>query len=166
MILIGLGANLPSKYGDPSQTLRAAVDALYARGVRVVRESSVWVTAPVPMSDQPWYRNMVVAVETALGARALLMLLKAIEADFGRVEATRNAARVLDMDVIAYGDEVLEGGDISIPHARMHERGFVLYPLREVAPDWIHPVSGKSVGDLMAELPDFSSEHDCVREVV
>lgn len=154
MILIALGANLPSKYGCPEETLQAAKRALEELGVAVLAESSVWVSAPVPVSEQPWYRNAVIAVETSHSVPELLTVLKSIEQAFGRTLRERDAARVLDLDIIAYHEEVYEGEGLSVPHVRAHERSFVLYPLQEVAPDWVHPVLGKSIGDLIADLGD------------
>lgn len=153
MILIALGANLPSRFGTPEQTLEAAYVEMQRRGVRVLSRSSVWRSAPVPVSDQPWYKNAVAVVETALDIPKLLSCLKAIEEDFGRVEAVRNAPRLLDLDIIAYDDFVHDEDDIVVPHPRAHERAFVLYPLREVAPDWVHPVLRCSVDDLIGVLP-------------
>ena len=155
MILIALGANLPGRHGGPDETLVAARDALIARGLKLLAFSSIWMTAPVPVSDQPWYRNAVLAVETALGARDLMALLQAVEVDFGRVRDpdNRNAARVLDLDIIAYEDDVVDEVGLSLPHLRMHERAFVLYPLQEIAPTWVHPVLKRSVADLITDLP-------------
>ena len=154
MILIALGANLPSTYGTPEETLEAAKSALGRLGVRIVSSSKTILAAPVPVSDQPWYRNAVVAVETALGPLALLNVLHKVEAEFGRVRTVRNAPRLLDLDLIAYHDEVIEQDDVFIPHPRLHERGFVLLPLREIAADWVHPVLKRSVEDLIAALPN------------
>ncbi|MGB0719265.1 MAG: 2-amino-4-hydroxy-6-hydroxymethyldihydropteridine diphosphokinase [Bdellovibrionales bacterium] len=157
MILIGLGANLPGRFGTPEAALAAAYDALAVRGVVVVRCSPVYISAPVPVSDQPWYRNAAAQVETDLPPVDLLDVLKAIEADFGRVESARNAARVLDLDILAYDDVVMDAsmgaGGVQIPHSRLHERAFVLYPLRDIAPDWRHPVSGLSIDAMIAALP-------------
>ncbi|MEZ5813714.1 MAG: 2-amino-4-hydroxy-6-hydroxymethyldihydropteridine diphosphokinase [Alphaproteobacteria bacterium] len=154
MILIGLGANLPSRFGGPEDTLRAAVSTIRAEGVRVVKESSVWLSAPVPVSDQPWYRNAVIAVQTDMGAFELLKCLQRIEGDFGRERSVRNAPRVLDLDLLAYRDVVIEGEGLRLPHPRMEGRAFVLMPLAEVAPRWRHPVTGMFVQDLIEKLPE------------
>lgn len=154
MILLGLGANLPSAYGAPEQTLKAAIDLLAGRDdMSVLAMSSIWLTAPVPISDQPWYHNAVIQIETELEPRALLSLLKGVEADFGREYAERNAPRVIDMDILAYHDVVYSSAVLNVPHPRMHERAFVLYPLQEVAKDWVHPVLTLSVSQLMQGLP-------------
>lgn len=154
MILIALGANLPSRFGMPEDTLKAAQRELGLRGVRVLQCSDVWLTAPVPVSDQPWYRNTVMRVATDSEPGVLLKLLKEIERDFGRQHAERNAARVLDLDILAYGDVVIDDEVCCLPHPRLHERAFVLYPMHEVAADWRHPVLGLSVSEMIARLPE------------
>ena len=132
MILLGLGANLPSvRFGPPRATLEAALAALEAEGVRIVRRSRWYDTAAVPAAEQPRFVNLVVAVETKLDPVALLMLLHRIEKEFGRVRGVRNEARVIDLDLLAY-DEVLRPGPEPpiLPHPRLSERAFVLLPLR------------------------------------
>ena len=154
MILVALGANLPSRYGDPEATINAALERFEREGLHVLKRSSIWLTAPVPVSDQPWYRNAVVAIETDLSAQALIELLHAIEEDFGRVRTVRDAPRLLDLDIIAYHDEVHSDSNLIIPHPRMHARAFVLKPLQEVAPEWQHPVLSLCVDRLIANLPE------------
>ena len=154
MILIALGANLPSSFGTPEETLKAAVDEIQARIGGVEAVSSIWKTAPVPVSDQPWYRNAVVCVQSNRPAREILDVLHAIEHDFGRIRTVKNASRLLDLDLLAYGDDVVTKDDFMIPHPRMHCRAFVLIPLQEVAPNWVHPVLKRSVADLIKDLPE------------
>jgi len=154
VILIGLGANLSGPYGSPEKALQACDPVFKARGFPIVSSSHIWMSAPVPLSDQPWYRNAVVRVETALSPEVLITALHSIEADFGRVRSARNASRVLDLDLLVYDDVVLERDDLYVPHPRMHTRAFVLYPLQENAPDWIHPVLKQPVDVLIENLPD------------
>lgn len=116
--------------------------------------SSWYRSAPVPPSDQPWFVNAVAGVRTALSPRDLLVALHDVEAEFGRVRSVRNASRTLDLDLLAYGDAVIEDpGGLVLPHPRLAERAFVLLPLAEVAPAWRHPVSGLTAGEMLALLP-------------
>lgn len=157
MILIGIGANLPSKrYGTPVQTCEAALHALdRVDGVRVVRRSRWFESAPVPISDQPWYVNGVCIIETGLEPGALLDIMHHIEADFGRVRSEKNAPRVLDLDLLAYHDLITAADQgFTVPHPRMHERGFVLHPLADLVPGWAHPETGASLDALISALPD------------
>jgi len=152
MILIGLGANLPSVLGPPKATLEASLAALEAGGATILARSPWYRSAPVPASDQPWYVNGVASVATALGPVALLALLHEIEAQIGRERRTRNEPRAVDLDILDYNG--LQRAEAPVlPHPRMHVRGFVLLPLRDVAPGWRHPVSGIPLAELIAALP-------------
>lgn len=155
MKIIALGANLPSDYGSPAETLQAAVRAIAGRGITVIAASHIWITAPVPFhADHPWYHNGVIAVESELGPHALLAQLLDIEQAFGRVRTVRNAPRLLDLDLIAYDDAIIgDGPDLIVPHPRMHERAFVLMPLSDIADDWTHPQMGVNLKTLLAAVP-------------
>ncbi|HYB54933.1 MAG TPA: 2-amino-4-hydroxy-6-hydroxymethyldihydropteridine diphosphokinase [Alphaproteobacteria bacterium] len=155
MILIALGANLPTeRFGEPRAACEAALAELEARGIRVVRRSRWYRSRPVPPSGQPDYVNGVVAVETTLDPRALLAELHSIEAAFGRERREKGAARTLDLDLIAYHERVSDGGagEPVLPHPRLASRAFVLRPLSDVAPDWRHPASGRTLAELLADL--------------
>lgn len=154
-ILVGIGANLASaRCGAPRDTVEAALAALPRAGIAITARSRWFESAPVPLSDQPWYVNGVAAVASRLSPRALLDRLHAIEAEFGRVRVERNEARVLDLDLLAYGALVeAEEGGLVLPHPRLAERAFVLLPLADVAPDWRHPVTGLAIPDMLANLP-------------
>ncbi|HEY8191097.1 MAG TPA: 2-amino-4-hydroxy-6-hydroxymethyldihydropteridine diphosphokinase [Alphaproteobacteria bacterium] len=153
MILVALGANLPGPHGGPLETLAAAKTAMAERDLPILKASRTWLTAPVPVSDQPWYHNEVVQVDTNLTPLALLETLHDIEKEFGRARSERNAARVLDLDLLAYHDEIVDRPELIVPHPRLHSRAFVLLPLQEITPDWIHPVTGVSLAVLIAALP-------------
>jgi 2-amino-4-hydroxy-6-hydroxymethyldihydropteridine diphosphokinase len=155
-IFIAIGANLPhERYGSPRQTLEAALAELGRRGIRTVRLSPWYRTAPVPASDQPWFVNAVAEVASDLAADVVLAELHAVEAAFGRARTVPNAARPIDLDLLDYRGEIAAGGPgrAILPHPRMAGRAFVLRPLADLAPDWRHPVTGQSIGDLLAALP-------------
>lgn len=171
-VLIALGANLPGPHGEaPLMSCRAAVEALRGLpGLRLQAVSRWWRTAPVPASDQPDYINGVARLEGGTDPAALLARLQAIERAAGRppVGAGRgvNAARSLDLDIIAIGDLLRDAPDPVLPHPRAHLRGFVLGPLAEVAPGWVHPRLGCTVEALLAGLappPEvFAAPHPCI----
>jgi 2-amino-4-hydroxy-6-hydroxymethyldihydropteridine diphosphokinase len=135
--------------------LDAAHDEMLSSGVRVLRVSRYYASAPVPASDQPWFVNAVAEVASELPPEALLARLHEVEAAFGRQRGEANVARVLDLDLIAYDDEITAPGEhLQLPHPRLAERAFVLLPLQDLAPDWRHPVSGKTVREMLAALPE------------
>ncbi len=157
VILVALGSNLPGPAGPPRRMVEAALDAMPAYGLRVVACSPWYKSAPVPPSDQPWYVNGVARVVAASAALktdpgALLGRLHAIEAAFGRRrDGTRNAARGLDLDLLDV-DGLVRACDPVLPHPRLSERAFVLRPLADLAPEWRHPVSGRSAAALLAAM--------------
>jgi 2-amino-4-hydroxy-6-hydroxymethyldihydropteridine diphosphokinase len=144
-VLLGLGANL----GDPLAQLRRAVDAL-REILSDVRVSSVYRTEPVGHRDQPDFHNLVVRGMTELSADELLARILDIEREMGRRRTFRNAPRVMDVDLLAYGNEVRDTPGLVLPHPRMAERGFVLHPLAEVAPEWRHPTFAQTARELLS----------------
>jgi 2-amino-4-hydroxy-6-hydroxymethyldihydropteridine diphosphokinase len=151
MILIGLGANMPSRAGEPAATLHAALAKLPELGISVTRVSSFYRSAPVPESSQPWFVNAVAEVKTALKPGELMQALLKVEKDFGRERGVKNAPRLLDLDLLDYDGQVARDAELELPHPRLHERAFVLYPLRDLAPEWKHP-DGKKIAALVNEL--------------
>ncbi len=154
-IYIGLGANLPHpRYGTPKATLEAALVALRGRGIGIGRVSPWYRTAPVPVSDQPWYFNAVAEISTHLPADQLLAELHAVE-EVGRVRSVPNAPRLIDLDLLDFRGKISPGGPgkATLPHPRLAERAFVVRPLADVAPHWRHPRTGASVQALVAALP-------------
>jgi 2-amino-4-hydroxy-6-hydroxymethyldihydropteridine diphosphokinase len=158
MILVALGANLQGLDGaSPQSTLRRAVTRLLRLpGLRVTAQSRWYRTAPVPPSGQPDYINGVVALAANQGIRVdpavLLAQLLTIESEFGRQRAEVNAARTLDLDLIAMDDLVRTAPDPILPHPRAHLRRFVMAPLVDVAPDWMHPILNETATALLARL--------------
>jgi 2-amino-4-hydroxy-6-hydroxymethyldihydropteridine diphosphokinase len=156
MILIALGANLPSeRFGHPRATLAAALDMLEGSDLHVVARSSWYESAPVPPSGQPWFVNAVAWIGTEFAPAVLLRHLHDVEAALGRVRSdTPNAPRAADLDLLDYNGWISNADDWPrLPHPRMDERAFVLLPLAEVAPHWHHPVTGQAVHTLVQQLP-------------
>ena len=159
LVLVAFGSNLPDRSGRSSLDLcRWAVDALAARPGLTLRAVSDWYrTAPVPASDQPDYVNGVARydtdVDSGLDPVVLLATLHALEAEAGRTRSLPNAARVLDLDLLACGDQVADTPALRLPHPRLHERAFVLHPLCDVAPGWRHPLLGHTAAELRDALP-------------
>ena len=147
-VLIALGSNLSGGFGSSKALLEAAVTRLSAVGLRVVKRSSWWRSAAWPDPTAPDYLNGLAIVETGIGPAEVMGVLAEIEREFGRVRGDRNAARTLDLDLIAHGRTVLNGPELVLPHPRAAERLFVMGPLAEIAPEWRHPVSGETAAVL------------------
>jgi len=156
MILIALGANLPSHAGSPAQTVEASLRALAHFGVKTIAVSSFYVTPAWPDPSDPSFVNAVAHIQTSLPPAELLTVLHNTETAFGRARSVRNAPRTLDLDLLDYDGRV-EGGLVVLPHPRIADRGFVLVPLADVAPDWRHPIDGRSVRELVNNLPPAES---------
>lgn len=172
--LIALGANLPSQAGSVEQTLALAQQLLASDEVKIIARSRSYRTPAFPVGSGPDFINAALKVETALPPETLLARLHAIEAQLGRDRVRRWEARVVDLDLLSYQDLVLPDIDtfrrwrdmpfskqgaqapdrLILPHPRLHERGFVLVPLLDIAPEWRHPVLGLTVHDMHAGLPD------------
>lgn len=154
MILLGVGANIPSSFGPPRATCGAALAALERARVKTAVCSSWWHSAPVPASDQPWFVNAVAAVKTDLGPSELLALLLRVERAFGRIRSVANADRTLDLDLLDYHGQVSpDAEEPRLPHPRIETRAFVILPLLEIAPNWRHPATGQSAERLAGSLP-------------
>ena len=148
---IGLGANL----GRPVDQCLEAMERMHATdGVCVLRRSSLYRTEPVGSREQNWYVNAVVEIRTVLRAGELLQALLAIEMAMGRQRDAPWGPRIIDLDLLLYGQEVITAPDMAIPHPAFHKRRFVLVPLHEIAPYVIHPAFGVSIKGLLDRLKD------------
>jgi 2-amino-4-hydroxy-6-hydroxymethyldihydropteridine diphosphokinase len=148
LVVVGLGGNLPGGFDSVEALLEAALARLPAAGLPVLARSRWWRSAAWPDPAAPEYRNGVALVRPKLGPEATLAALLSVEAAFGRWRGEPNAPRTLDLDLVAYGREVLGGPGLVLPHPRAHERRFVMGPLAEVAPAWRHPVLGRTAEEL------------------
>ena len=171
--LIALGGNLPSSAGSPKQTLIAAISALAKRGIRIDSVSRFYQTPCFPAGAGPDYVNAAIQVSFFESSAELLTLLHGVEAQFARVREQRWGMRTLDLDLISVGAQILPDAEtfdqwqglpmteqvrmapeqLILPHPRIQDRGFVLRPLCDIAPDWLHPVLGVTVSEMLAALP-------------
>jgi 2-amino-4-hydroxy-6-hydroxymethyldihydropteridine diphosphokinase len=146
---IGLGANL----GDRRATIERAVQLLdETEGITVAKQSPLYETAPVGGRPQPDYLNGAVEIECRLSARELLDELRRIETSLGRTGGERSAPRTIDLDLLLFGDTVIDDEALTVPHPRMHERWFVLKPLTDIAPNVRHPVLGLTARELLTKV--------------
>lgn len=173
MFLIALGSNTPGIAGDPQAVLEAALAALEREGMRIAARSRWWRTPAHPPGSGPDFVNGAIRVEASLAPAEVMARLHAVEEALGRTRRRRWEPRICDLDLLAAGDAVLPGREevgrwmrldpreqaevapevLLLPHPRMHERGFVLAPLAEVAPDWRHPLTGLTVREMRDALP-------------
>ena len=151
-VFLGLGSNV----GDREEALEEAVRGLAGRGVATIRASSIWHTEPVGGPPQEWFLNSVVEGRTRLRPRELLEACLDTERAMGRERRERYGPRRIDVDILFYGSERVEEPGLVVPHPRLAERRFVLEPLHEVAPDFVHPVLGATVSELRRRCADTS----------
>lgn len=155
---LGIGSNM----GDPEARCREAVRRLGAApGIRLLRNSSLYRTEPVGPRDQPWFINAVAEIRTGLRPQGLFAVLKGIEREMGRIDGPRWGPRVMDLDLLLYGQEVIAEEELVIPHPEMHRRRFVLEPLCELASYVIHPAFGVSARGLLDRLQDPAIVERC-----
>ncbi|MBV9159635.1 MAG: 2-amino-4-hydroxy-6-hydroxymethyldihydropteridine diphosphokinase [Candidatus Kaiserbacteria bacterium] len=151
-VYLGLGSNLGDRVGN----LRRAIDML-GRRLTLEKMSSIYETKPHGVEgEQPLYLNMAIGAKTDLQPLDLLLFAHSIERELGREKNSHALPRVIDIDILLYGEEVIDTRDLTVPHARMHERAFVLVPLEEIASFEIHPTLKKPIVDVLDELGDTS----------
>jgi 2-amino-4-hydroxy-6-hydroxymethyldihydropteridine diphosphokinase len=148
IVYIGIGSNL----GDREKNCARAIELLRGKGITITKKSSLYETEPWGIKDQPEFMNMAIAIETDLNPHELLALLQKVEVQIGRKKSYQWGPRLIDLDILLYDNIVIDEESLKIPHPLMHERDFVLRPLREIAPGMIHPVLKMNMGELLQRL--------------
>jgi len=147
-VYLSLGSNV----GDRAAQLRDAITRVRAIG-RVSAESSLYETEPVEFTEQPWFLNCAVALETSKTPQQLMTAILKIEEEMGRKRAQKKGPRAIDIDILLFGDTIVDSEELTIPHPAMHQRRFVLEPLSEIAPQLRHPIFERTISQLLATLP-------------
>jgi 2-amino-4-hydroxy-6-hydroxymethyldihydropteridine diphosphokinase len=148
LVYLSLGSNV----GNRESSLREAITRLKAEG-RIALVSSFYETEPVEVTDQAWFLNCAVGLETDLSPERLMTSLLGIEQEMGRRRTRKKGPRTIDIDILLFGDAIIDSPELTIPHPAMHHRRFVLEPLAEIAPEARHPVLKKTVRELLNQLP-------------
>lgn len=151
-VYLSLGSNL----GEKGENIKKALISLERWGIKILRSSGIYDTEPHGLKDQPWFYNVAACAETSLAPEEVLKAVSAIEHTFGRVRGLPNGPRKIDIDILFYDDRVIDMDGLKVPHPRAHERNFVLVPMEEIAPEAVHPVLKKTVGEILKECSDRS----------
>lgn len=154
---LGLGSNI----GERELHLRESRRRIEQTIGDIVKTSSLYETEPVGLTDQPWFLNQAVEVKSGRSPDALLLSIKLIERNMGRISGPRFGPRIIDIDILLAGETICRTRDLTIPHPRLAQRNFMLYPLREIAGDIIHPEIGKTIGELVLDSADRSDVRRC-----
>jgi len=157
MIIIGLGSNLPSKYGDRFENINLAISYIQSYGIKVIKKSSFYETPSFPDNKNPKFINIVASISTHLPPVDLVSVTLFIEENLERTRNIRNEPRTLDIDIIDYNGENMDfeynGLKFTVPHASLTSRNFVLFPLKEILPEWIYPKTKENINVLIDKLP-------------
>ena len=156
MILLSLGSNLPSKFGDSKNTILKCYEFFNNNDIKILKKSSFYETFAIPNKSDPKFVNSVISVETRFSAEELIKYILKVEEKFDRKREQTNAPRTCDIDILDFNREIInifnKNISLEIPHPRLEQRSFVLYPIREIDKNWKSPLSGKKVDQLIENL--------------
>ena len=158
MIFLGLGSNLPSKYGDRFTNINLAISSLEGYGIKVIKKSSFYETPSYPNKENPKFINAVILVETILPPIDLMSVLIFIEEKLERKRGKKNDPRTCDIDIIDYNSQIFNlrynNLDLTVPHKKLTTRNFILFPLQEISPKWKHPKTKEIISVLLQKLSE------------
>jgi 2-amino-4-hydroxy-6-hydroxymethyldihydropteridine diphosphokinase len=158
MIILGIGSNMSSKFGNRFKNIELAISFIESHNIQIVKKSSFFETPSYPNKNNPKFINMVVSIKTNLKPLELMSFLLSVEKKLGRLRGEKNDPRTCDLDIIDYNKEILNfvynNDNFFSPHKNLSSRNFVLYPLKEISPLWQHPVTKESIDTLISKLPD------------
>ena len=162
MIYLNIGSNLPSKEGGRKINILKAINHLKKLKLNIIKISSFYETPSYPNNADPKFINLCVKLESNLKASELINEIKNIEKKLGRVRLKKNEPRICDIYIIDFNGEIINNGKLEVPHPRLHLRNFVIYPLKEIEPNWVHPLFNKKIDSFFQEL-DKNSHNEITR---
>ena len=162
MIYLNIGSNLPSKEGGRENNILKAISYLKKLNLNLIKISSFYQTPSYPNNSDPKFINLCVKLESNLNPSELLNEIKKIEKKLGRIRIKKNEPRTCDIDIIDYNSEIIKNDEFEVPHPRLHLRNFVIYPLKEIEPNWSHPIFNKNIDSFFQEL-DKNSHNEITR---
>ena len=162
MIYLNIGSNLPSNEGGRKKNIIKAIDYLKELKLNLIKISNFYETPSYPDKSHPKFLNLCIKLETNLKPLIFLNKIKEIELKLGRKRLKKNEPRTCDIDIIDYNGKIIENPDLIIPHPKLHLRNFVIYPLKEIEPNWKHPIFNKKIDIFFLEL-DKNSHNEITR---
>ena len=162
MIYLNIGSNLPSKEGGRKINILKAINHLKKLKLNIIKISSFYETPSYPNNANPKFINLCVKLESNLKASVLINEIKKIEKKLGRIRIKKNEPRTCDIDIIDFNGEIIKNDELVVPHPRLHLRNFVIYPLKEIEPNWLHPIFNKNIDSFFQKL-DKNSHNEITR---
>ena len=162
MIFLNIGSNIPSEDGGREANILKAINFLKKLKLNMIKISSFYETPSYPNNSDPKFINLCVKLESDLKASELLNEIKNIENKLGRIRIKKNEPRTCDIDIIDFNGEIIKNDELVAPHPRLHLRNFVIYPLKEIEPNWFHPIFNKNIDNFFQEL-DKNSHNEITR---